>query len=111
MSHSIMRNALPSMAIIQASAVQNPLDNPLQTITHGIWDADPDEYANPLEQLWLTTASLKCDACKLGSWTVRETIGRKHVQNLLTDAAIGICGYFIEDFGFKREVCPGIIKQ
>ena len=78
---------------------------------NGLWNTAPTDLTNPFEAFWLTTASLKCDACKLGSWTIRETIGRKHVQNVITDLAIGLCAYVIEDFGFKREVCPGIIKQ
>lgn len=106
-----MRNIMPSMAIIQAAAVQQPLDNPLKTISNSLWDKVPEELTNPFEQLWISKTGIECSACKLGAWTFRETIGRKHVQNLITDAVIVICGYFVEDFGFKRDVCPGIIKQ
>jgi hypothetical protein len=91
--------------------VQKPLDNPIETLSHGLWDHVPSELTNPFEFVWPTIASLECDACKLGSWTIRETLGRKHVQNLVTDLVIGICAYVIEDFGFKREVCPGLIRQ
>jgi hypothetical protein len=61
--------------------------------------------------LWATTGKAKCDVCKTTTWTVRETLGNKYVEKLIVDFIIFGCGFFIEDFGFDKSTCPGIIKQ
>jgi hypothetical protein len=75
-----------------------------------MWEMVPKNYTAPLEEWWKLTAPIKCEACKAGSWSVRETVGNIVFRNALTEIVIGACYYVIEGFGFRKDVCPGIIK-
>jgi hypothetical protein len=104
-----MRKLVPSLALVNASAV--PLDNPFLSLTESFWEKLPEEYTNSYEQYLIDIQAIKCDACKATSWIVSNTLGERYVQLALTDLVIVACGFVIEEFGYKRDVCPGIIKQ
>jgi hypothetical protein len=72
-----MKKFMPALAIIKSQAIKS--ETAIETIAHSILNEFPDAYSQPIEELWANTATAKCDVCKFGSWTVRETLGNKYI--------------------------------